>query len=388
MKVALAGPVSTAALESFLDPTHTGLPPGMPGASVTRLAHELLQRDVDLTIVTCDPAVESAADEVVATGPRLKLYVGPFRASHRARDAFADERAWVRDALESEDLDVVHAHWSYEYALGALASGHPSLVTFRDWAPTVLRYHRHPYRAVRLGMQAAVLARSHHLTAVSPYLQSRMKRWCSRPVHVVPNGLPDEAFAAAVPRTPANARTLIAINHGFGERKNVRGLLRAFACVRMRHPCRLLLVGSGYGPDEAAERWARERELHHAVEFRGAVGLAEVSDLLSQSDVFVHPSREETFGNVLLEAMGQGVPVIGGRASGAVPWVLDGGNAGLLAEVTSPAVFAEAIGSLVASRQRRDSLAHAGYEHARARFGLSRSVDLYRELYESIATRA
>ena len=46
---------------------------------------------------------------------------------------------------------------------------------------------------------------------------------------------------------------------------------------------------------------------------------------------------------VVLEALGAGVPAIGGARSGGVPYVLEWGRRGVLTEVADPARFAEAI---------------------------------------------
>jgi hypothetical protein len=68
----------------------------------------------------------------------------------RAWDLFAQERAGLERAMREDPCDVVHAHWTYEFALAALASGQPTLVTARDWAPTILLMQRRlrllPYR--------------------------------------------------------------------------------------------------------------------------------------------------------------------------------------------------------------------------------------------------
>lgn len=387
MHVAVAGPVATRRLLPHLD--HRGrVPPGLGSTSLTRLVCGLLDRGVRLSVVTCAPSVPTVAEEVVAEGPGLRLRVGPFRPAGRARDGFRVERAYVREALRDEAPDLVHAHWTYEYALGALAWDAGALVTFRDWAPTVLRYHPHPYRVVRLAMQVRVLQRARAAVAISPYLARRVRRWFRGPVTVIPNGLEEAAFDPA-PRALHDRQEprLIAVNSGFGARKNVGSLLRAFALVRTRRPrCRLALVGDGYGPAGPAQAWARRRGLTAGVEFHGRVPPGEVRELMRAADVLVHPSREETFGNVLLEAMAQGLPVIGGRRSGAVPWVLGGGSAGLLTDVTHPPTLAAAALGLLADPDGWSRLSRAGYRRAWERFRLSRVVDGHLDLYARLAS--
>jgi L-malate glycosyltransferase len=64
------------------------------------------------------------------------------------------------------------------------------------------------------------------------------------------------------------------------------------------------------------------------------------------ASVLAHPSLEESFGMIVLEAMATGTPVVAGRASGAVPWLL-ANDAGVLVDVRNSAAIAEAINGLL-----------------------------------------
>jgi glycosyltransferase involved in cell wall biosynthesis len=104
--------------------------------------------------------------------------------------------------------------------------------------------------------------------------------------------------------------------------------------------------------------------------------------------LLVHPSLEESFGNTLVEAMAQWTPVVGGEASGAVPWVLDGGKAGLLTDVTEPASLATSIRRILNSKELWLSYSEAGYKRAHSTFQLSQIIDRYIEVYEEMITPA
>jgi glycosyltransferase involved in cell wall biosynthesis len=386
MHVVLTGPAPVRELADLLGRAPETLPAGLPGTPVVGLAKELVRRGLDVTVVTCAEGVD---EEVVADG-RLRVRVGPYRARHRARDAFRVERDHVVRAIADEAPDVVHAHWTYEFALGALDSGAPALVTVRDWAPAILRYQPDPYRLVRLGMQLAVLRRAEALSVTSPYLRRRVGPVARvRPV-LVPNAIEDGVLdpSPSLPRrslaAPGAAPRLVAVNNGWSRRKNVGVLLDAFALIRTVRPAaELELIGAGYGPGEAAERWAGARGVAAGVRFTGSVPAAHVRDAVRRADVFVHPSREESFGLVLVEAMAQGIPAVGGSRSGAVPWVLDGGRAGVLADIASPTRLAEAVLTILADDERRAHLARSGWEHAQ-RFTLSAVAERYLERYEEL----
>lgn len=383
MRIALAGPIKAPGLSEELDPADAALaPPDRAGGTpVTLLARALLERGHEVVVVTLDPDV---AAERVLSGPRLRIRIGPLRARHRGRDAYRAERGYLTGALRAERADLIHAHWTYEYALAALATRRPTLVTVHDWAPAILRLRPDPYRAVRLGMAAAVFARARHFTAPSPYLAGRVRLLRPGRARLVPNALDDAAFAPVEHRH--DPPRLLAVNDAFDRRKNVTALLSAFALLRPRFPgCRLDLVGEGHAPGGEAEAWARTRGLAEGVAFHGPVPYARVWEFMTGASVLVHPSLEESFGLVLVEAMAAALPVVAGARSGAVPWVLGSGSAGVLTDVTSPERLAAAVGALLADPARAAEVGAAGYRHARTYFRASAVVDGYLRAYEDVA---
>lgn len=117
--------------------------------------------------------------------------------------------------------------------------------------------------------------------------------------------------------------------------KNLRLLLEAFRDLSRRAAVRLVLVGDG--------PLRRELEAHAGpgatfTGYRRGEALARVYAAL---DLFLFPSVTETFGNVLLEAMASGVPVVGFRAPGPIDLIRHGEN-GLLADAVSAEALCQA----------------------------------------------
>jgi glycogen(starch) synthase len=103
---------------------------------------------------------------------------------------------------------------------------------------------------------------------------------------------------------------------GLIERKGVRWLLEAFAICRGDDPAlTLTLVGDGELRPELEERTA-QLGLADAVTFLGAVPPDVALRLMREHDVLVHPSRYETFGVTVVEAVAAGLPVIVTRCGG------------------------------------------------------------------------
>lgn len=83
---------------------------------------------------------------------------------------------------------------------------------------------------------------------------------------------------------------------------------------------------------------------------------------LGNFDILLHPSREESFGMTLIEAMAKGLPVVAGKDSGAVLWILYNGINGVLIDVNSPIGIAEGIKSIVEDKIIYKKLSEDGIE--------------------------
>jgi L-malate glycosyltransferase len=315
----VAGPVDVPTL---LGRARDGdLPNGMGGSPVNTLCEELLNRGHRVVVFTLDPEVR--AERTFEQGP-IKVCVGPYRA-RRAWDAFSQERAYLAQAIRRENPALVHAQWTYEYALGAAQAGLPYVVTAHDAPIRVLQHTGYsPYRMVRTAMAYWALRRSETVAAVSPYVASHLRRYgfCRGDLAVIPNGLPEAAFQPRLPtRPPGEGWMFATVLNGWGGFKNGAAAVRAFARVRQTLPTsKLLMFGVQHGPGDVAERWARARNLDLNVQFIGALPRERLLQTLRDHvDVLVHPSLEESHGMALIECMAMGIPVIGGRDSGAVP---------------------------------------------------------------------
>lgn len=384
MTLAVAGPANLAQLSPLLETrgSRHQLPEGATGNVVTQLVAGLVGRGHDVLLITLSTKVD---DEKVFEGPGLRVCVGPLRARHRARDFFRTERAYIHAALVREQPRLVHAQWSYEYALGGLRTGLPTLVTIRDWAPRDVLLYRHPYFFVRFLMNGRTLQRGKHFTVSSPTMKHRVERLLRRPVTLIPNAVKEDSFLQEEREGPGKDSVLLAVNNGFSVRKNVHRLLEAFRLIRLGQPqTRLKLVGQGYEQGGLAHRWALGRNLATGVDFVGPLQHADVLSYMRSADIFMHPSLEESFGNVLVEAMAQRLPVIGGFESGAVPWVTGQGSAGGLIDVASPSAIAEATTSLLEDRAAWEAASQAGYEQAWKNFRLSKVLEAYEREYERV----
>jgi L-malate glycosyltransferase len=378
------GPISLHLLQDEgVDVTAT--PVGFQYAFGAYLVREYLRRGHEVSVVT---TIHRLPGPFSWSNGRLSIDAVPTRRGYLfCLDDFRRERRMMREAIARRGPDVLHAQWTYEFAHAAIETGLPCLVTARDSPRQIVEHSPGLYTYYKRWYAGRVLPRIPRLTAVSPYMRDELRavyRLRCDP-EVVPNGIRPEVFAGEVRPPRAGPFTFITVA-GWDPRKNPRTLLEAFARLKRRHPdCRLRLAGHGFEPDGPAVRWASGRGLAAGVEFLGHLSHAAVlAELREQADVFVHPTLEESFGSSILEAMSQRVPVVAGSQSGAVPWILDEGRAGLLVDVASADALSQGMERIMDDEGLRSRLATAGFERARGEFSLASVADRYLTLLEGV----
>ena len=167
-------------------------------------------------------------------------------------------------------------------------------------------------------------------------------------------------------------------------RKGLADLLHAASLVKDGFPsAHFLLVGRGE-QRRKLQTMVRTLDIEDTVHFLGF--RRDVRRILSGSDLLVLPSRWEGFGLVLLEAMNEGLPVVGTRR-GAIPEVVRDGETGLLVPPGDPDSLATALSRLLGDPERAVEMGRAGRSRLRREFDLDRAVTAHRELYEELAAR-
>jgi glycosyltransferase involved in cell wall biosynthesis len=159
--------------------------------------------------------------------------------------------------------------------------------------------------------------------------------------------------------------------------KDFPTLVRAFGRLRTGRPARLVILGAATGDDHKTER--RIAELRVLAE---GLGIAADLDVLgfvhnpyaymARAGLFALSSAYEGFGNVLVEAMACGCPVVSTDCPTGPREILDGGRYGPLVPVGDDAALAAAMVALLDRPPDRDRL-----EERAAEFTVDRSVDAY-----------
>jgi len=165
----------------------------------------------------------------------------------------------------------------------------------------------------------------------------------------------------------------------FVDQKDFPLLLRAFARLRQNRPARLVLLG---GDESSAEQREHKRQL---ISLASQLGVQEDLDMpgfkvnpypfLRKASVFVLSSRYEGFGNVLVEALLCGCPVVSTNCPSGPAEILADGRYGMLVPVGDEHRLAEAIGETLDNPRDMAVLRARGEE-----FSIENAVERYRKV--------
>lgn len=200
-----------------------------------------------------------------------------------------------------------------------------------------------------------------------------------------PGGQPDEALKARLGLTGA---TVVGFIGSFYAYEGLDLLLDALPALLQRRPdVRVLLVGGG-PQDAALKAQAARLDLADKVVFTGRVPHAEVQRYYDLVDVLAYPRHRMRLTDLVtplkpLEAMAQGRLLVASDVGGHKELIRHG-ETGWLFKAGSAQALADAITSLLASRERWPNLRRAGREFVERERNWGASVARYRPVFEQL----
>ncbi|MCB1887734.1 MAG: glycosyltransferase family 1 protein [Rhodocyclaceae bacterium] len=311
-------------------------PPEVNGVAMTlgRMVDGLLERGHRVQLIRPRQRAESgetahaALDEQLVRGVAIPRYAD-LKFGLPARNALI--RRWTSDRP-----DVVHVATEGPLGWSAVSAARRlGLPVTSDFHTNFDHYSGHYGLGWLKQPVGAYLRRFHNRTAATYVPSHDMARRLVgkgyRGIEVIARGVDCQLFSPARRSEALRAAWglapdgLAVISVGrLAPEKNLPATLRLFDAIRRRVPtARLVLVGDG--PSRAALELQR-----HDVVFAGMRHGEDLASHYASGDLFLFPSRTETFGNVTLEAMASGLPVVAYDYAGAAELIRDGVS-GLLA---------------------------------------------------------
>lgn len=295
--------------------------------------------------------------EILRGDVRPITYRRPVAAVRQVRE----RAAWLR----THDIQILHVNelgWNLDLVLGAALAGVP-VVLHPRLPETIHVQNLHRFAASRV----VFCSRSQRDAVVGLHRVARKSR-------VVYDAVDLDLYRAGRPirdrlGLPASAILVLCvaqIRHG----KGIDLLLAAARSLLPRWPDLHVVVAGRVG--EGREQFAAEMaKLAGAPPLTGHVHFlgsrTDVPDLLASADVFVLPTRGETFGRAVVEAMAAGIPVVA-SAIGGITEVVTSAEVGRAVAPLSAAAFADALGDVLALPDRGRAMGERGRRSLVGRF--------------------
>jgi glycosyltransferase involved in cell wall biosynthesis len=167
------------------------------------------------------------------------------------------------------------------------------------------------------------------------------------------------------------------------EQKGVSELLRALREVAGRIPeVRLHLIGKG-NMTEPYRKQAKDLGVQDRVNFHGWMSVDAIQEFIAKCAVGVFPSRVESFGLSMAEAMGAGLPIIATRVGALPEFIEDGVTGTLVPSGNIPALY-RAILEKLENPDRAQAQADTGRETVRQRFCWNQAAREITEIYQDV----
>ncbi len=286
------------------------------------------------------------------------------------------------------NLDVLHVHYAIPHATSAflarqlLGKNRPAIVTTLHGTDiTIVGRDPAYFEIVKFSIE-----HSDGVTSVSHFLRHHTLEYfhIRRPIDVIYNFFtpcPDLGYDTYLREqyAPGGEKLLIHASN-FRPVKRVVDVIKIFAQVRQQVGCKLLLLGSGIGVEDARDAVA-ELGLEKHVYFLGKQVNSDVC--MATSDVCLLPSSQESFGLTALEAMAYGVPVVASKVGG-LPEVVDDGKTGFLMPVGDVDGMAHRVLDILNDPSLAKAMGDNGRQRAKDLFTVDRILPQYEAFYADV----
>jgi len=373
-----ARPLSVLHVFKYFRPDFTG-----EGLYLEKLAPRLAALGISSSVVATVTAADPAMNYPHEIGtPR---FFGRPAPGPRAKAPLA---LWFGHNAPRYDVVHFHSPVSRHFALHVIAKASGCRIvqtcTLDDGLGTLVASYRQSYRAVARRLCGLI----DDVVAISPKLHSDSVAVLppSR-VHLIPQGVeippPDAGRAALRAKWGfAESDTVLLFVGGICARKDVRFLVEnhpAAAAGRLR----LLLVGPDLETGYAEELRQLVASLPCSADVTRLRYLDDPSPAYRVADAFVFASRDEGFGNVLLEAMAFGLPVVSRHLPGVTDSFIAHGRTGFLFD--GPEAYRRIVLDLAERPELRRAIGDAAREDVASRFNLAQIAERYAEVYRTRA---
>jgi glycosyltransferase involved in cell wall biosynthesis len=231
------------------------------------------------------------------------------------------------------------------------------------------------------GFNAKHIEHADMLIAVSEKVkQFLIDSGCTKPIYVVPNmvKIGNDVVYRDLPATP-----LIGAMGMFRRKKGFHILIKALSILKQRNiPFKAIIAGKGRITWYLKYlRW--KLNLANELIMRGWVSNDERDEFVDSIDLYILPSRTETFGMVVVEAMARMKRVIATKCGGPEEIITDGVD-GFLVDKENPEAMADKLEELINYPERSNHVPEAAFNAAKSNYSLPAVSSNLKEIISSL----
>jgi glycosyltransferase involved in cell wall biosynthesis len=292
---------------------------------------------------------------------------------HRVKRPYSIFSAYRTKALlKSKSLDIIHGHGICSYG-HLLVNKFPTVVKMHNtWLGEYERYKKVKGNIMKkldatttmklyIKMDRSCCKRADHLICISDVMKRETGRYGipNEKMTIIHNGIDYSRF-----ETGDHFReklgldgTVIGYIGRLEPHKGVEFLINAVKKI----DCRVLVVGSG-SDQTRLERLVKQLGMEDKFKFTGYVPYDDVPKYYASMDIVVYPTLYEPLGNVILESMAAGKPIVASDVDG-IPEIFEPGT-GYLIKPSAKAIE-DKLSILVDDKKLREKMGALGRQKVR-----------------------
>ncbi|MEM9144508.1 MAG: N-acetyl-alpha-D-glucosaminyl L-malate synthase BshA [Bacteroidota bacterium] len=294
------------------------------------------------------------------------------------------------DTVKLYGIELLHVHYAIPHAyagymakkmLEAQGISLPMITTLHGTDITLVGNHPFYKPAVTFSIN-----QSDAVTSVSENLKLRTLEFfdVKKEIKVIPNFIDKKKYETSFTDCQRsimadNDEKIITHISNFRTVKRIPDVIQVFYKIQQSIPAKLIMVGEG--PEkEGAELLCDTLGIGQKVLFLGNSN--EIDRILCFSDLFLLPSKNESFGLAALEAMINRCPVISSN-TGGIPEVNKHGVTGFLSDIGDVEDMAQNALRILENEEDLERFKQNAYEAA-LQFDILNVLPLYESVYESV----
>ncbi len=290
---------------------------------------------------------------------------------------------------EKEKFDVIHGNAEESYWTGKISKKNKSTYVFTSHTPNIpttgmLKGINRPVRflkSINTYFLRSAIIEADHVVAFSKFSGDLIIKGvgdtCANKLKIIPPGVESSWFK--VERKPSSNSALLY----WGRLEDEKGLPELFHALevvsKIIKDINLTIVGEGNRLMDYKSLIA-DLSLTDRVQFTGWLSSSKIQSLSAQSSLGLFPSRVESFGLSVVEAMAAGLPVIA-ASGGALQENVEEGVTGTLVPINNAGALAKAIISTLENLKHTESMARDAKKRVQHKFNWDKAANKMVDLY-------